>query len=588
MAIKDFLATYDISDGKSFSEHELYSQMKKLPDLPAKNIAMEDFADIIAFGFVEEYQDKLTGWGTYFGPFMVTPVFNGPSTEEPSIQSVNKEILDYWRERSKAVIHPQLIARYSALVWDFTKHVTKINPPFDVAIRFINAAIRIATERCFLFELDGFRKLKYAFAIACKINDNDLIAKCKTAIIELEAAIGKDQFPGLWGYAFDILVFNKKAALSSEEENAIIQELEAKFERLTSGNPAVRGDIIWPARHAAIRLADYYRKKGNKENVRKILVLFGTVSEAANAHKTEIDKSATAEDLYKLFNSYHLREEAAEMLLKVRELNSKVPEEMKLVKAGIEIPSEKIKEYLAKMTTGGLNDAIHNLIFLHIPIREHAIKDLESLSAKNPISYLFVTQITDHKGRVLATIGPLEKDLDGQLVKQISTSINIGSLTLRWLIEAMITKFGFNSKDILNKLNESPVFTNDRLKIIEIGLDAYFNQDYVTAIHIIIPQIEEAVRNIVEKGGGNVLKEAKGGSGFHLRTFDDILRDDLVTEALQPDGANYFKILFTDQRGWNLRNNVCHGMSEFNNFNYQTADRVVHALLYLSTLQFVE
>ena len=84
--------------------------------------------------------------------------------------------------------------------------------------------------------------------------------------------------------------------------------------------------------------------------------------------------------------------------------------------------------------------------------------------------------------------------------------------------------------------------------------------------------------------GGNVLKQARGGS-FHLRTFDEILRDEIIIEALGEDFADYFRILFTDQRGWNVRNNVCHGLKEPSMFNSQIADRLLHALLCLGLIQ---
>jgi hypothetical protein len=115
-------------------------------------------------------------------------------------------------------------------------------------------------------------------------------------------------------------------------------------------------------------------------------------------------------------------------------------------------------------------------------------------------------------------------------------------------------------------------------------LNAYFCEDYLVAIHLLIPQIEEAIRNLIEYSGGNVLKPSRNG-GYQLRTFDDLLRDDLIERGLGENFANYFRILFTDQRGWNLRNEVCHGMANPNRFDAQTADRVIHGLLCLGLIK---
>ena len=104
-------------------------------------------------------------------------------------------------------------------------------------------------------------------------------------------------------------------------------------------------------------------------------------------------------------------------------------------------------------------------------------------------------------------------------------------------------------------------------------------------MHLLIPQIEEAIRNIVEFAGGNVLKPNNNGTSFMLRTLDEILRDPITVSSLGDDLCYYFRILFTDQRGWNMRNNVCHGIVGMETFTHQSADRVLHALLCLGILR---
>jgi hypothetical protein len=147
----------------------------------------------------------------------------------------------------------------------------------------------------------------------------------------------------------------------------------------------------------------------------------------------------------------------------------------------------------------------------------------------------------------------------------------------------IISMFEFNKNEVLKFIEETPVINQERKRIIERGLEAYFVGDYLVAIHLIIPQIEEAIRNIIEAGGGNVMKLSKNGT-YQLRTFDEILRDKIITKSLGEDFATYFRVLFTDPRGWNLRNDVCHGIADEEVFNSDTADRVLHALLCLGII----
>ena len=177
----------------------------------------------------------------------------------------------------------------------------------------------------------------------------------------------------------------------------------------------------------------------------------------------------------------------------------------------------------------------------------------------------------------------MEQDLEGHIISRVSQNLGLSALFLRIALQEAVTKKGLGKSEILDFLDKTPIINKDRFQIIDKGLDAYFKNDYLVFIHLIIPQIEEAIRNIVELAGGNVLKRSRGG-GFHLRTFDEILRDDIIKNALGEDFTNYFKVLFTDQRGWNLRNYVCHGMASPNIFNSQSADRILHSLICLGLI----
>ena len=70
-----------------------------------------------------------------------------------------------------------------------------------------------------------------------------------------------------------------------------------------------------------------------------------------------------------------------------------------------------------------------------------------------------------------------------------------------------------------------------------------------------------------------------------LKTFDELLRNKSVVAVFGEDTPLYMRVLFTDRRGVNLRNNVCHGMAPAGTFSLGTADRVVHALLILAQVR---
>ena len=51
------------------------------------------------------------------------------------------------------------------------------------------------------------------------------------------------------------------------------------------------------------------------------------------------------------------------------------------------------------------------------------------------------------------------------------------------------------------------------------------------------------------------------------------------------DIANYFREVLTDQYGWNIRNQVSHGLLASDSFNFGMADRLIHAFLMLGVFK---
>ena len=76
---------------------------------------------------------------------------------------------------------------------------------------------------------------------------------------------------------------------------------------------------------------------------------------------------------------------------------------------------------------------------------------------------------------------------------------------------------------LLGHVKQSPAFDSEKYPILEKGLDAYLRGDALTATHLLIPQVEDAVRNIVKLSGGATFKPHRLG-GVILRPLDDLPR----------------------------------------------------------------
>lgn len=584
MSYRDTLNSIDNFSIEVYDERDISDHLKKYSPEKTDTVDPLLLSELMAFEFMENYPHKDGSWGTYFGPIIEIRNADGSGMESPSIKLVTPEMIKYWNERALECNNPLLVARYSGLVWDFQFKVTGKKPIHKICRLYIEALLNVSKKIKPKHTIYLYTKLERALNLSMSLNDKALIEESKKTLIQFEKDNSVDSQPGSWGYCYDLLIGNVKANLSTNEESDIILELESKLNRLTAPTDQETKIDTWAAECAAIKLADYYRKKNDLTKIKQTLL---KLSEAFKMHlnnTSAMQAAASTEHLYRIYKKFNLNEEAENLLISFRELGPKVSGEMQTISHTMNIPRDELEKYINSMVDGTIQNFLDRFISTYIPKRETAKEQIFHLSKNSPMMFLFTTVIQDGKGRPIAKIGSLENDLEGHIVKSISQTLEFSSLFIRPIIEKAEQKFNFSKKDVLDYIKTTPILHEKRLTIIERALDAYFSKDYIVFIHLIIPQIEDAIRNIIEIAGGNVLKESRSG-GYHLKTFEDVLRDEIIVKALGEDFADYFRIVFTDARGWNVRNNVCHGLSNPNTFDYKVADRLLHTLLCLGLIQ---
>ncbi|MGI9250062.1 MAG: DUF4209 domain-containing protein [Pseudohongiellaceae bacterium] len=563
MTIKEIMQPFDSPSKTGFDEHDVWAALKQL--LP------DDKSTIID----KDLRAEMMAWSNS----------GGTVTESLSIKLITPEMIEYWEKRAVESTNPIIVARYSGLVWNFGYKITGTNPSHETCRLYIDALIAQANENFHKYKFETFGKLKRALELCISLNDHTLIEKCKDAIISFENKYAQDTEQGLWGHAFDILVDNKKVSLTKKEEASIIEELEKRLSRLTTSDTEGQEVDPWAAEAAAVRLGRYYRKAQRNEDTRRVILKVGRAFDKIIGSASAMQASGWLDNLHNLYLQFNLMDEANELLLRIRGLGFKVASEMKLKSHSFSIPQKEMDKYISTMTEGDIQKVLHRIVIRYIPNKEQVKEQVIDLSKKAPLTFfLSKHQIQDGKGRVIATIGSLENDLQGHVVKQVSQNLSLSSVFLGATLQESIDRKGLNKIQILKFIENTPIIDEERFEIIDRGLDAYFSSDFLVTIHLLVPQIEEAIRNIVEFSGGNVLKPSRGG-GYHLRTFDEILRDNVIKETLGEDFSDYLRVLFTDQRGWNIRNNVCHGLVPPSMFDQQTADRVIHTLLCLGSIK---
>ena len=263
---------------------------------------------------------------------------------------------------------------------------------------------------------------------------------------------------------------------------------------------------------------------------------------------------------------------------------NKASNEMATHSFEMEVTKEELDEYVDSLLAGGQGLAFIRVAVHFLPKIDEAENQVKELAQDYPISSLFTKQLIDHEGRPVASVGSIEDDLDGNVVHHMSQTMIYSMFFLRTALDALIDRFNLSSQDFLNHIFASPTFSEDKKGIIENGIDVYMQGDVVASIHLLIPQVEASIRRLAELLGLAIIRKGRNDA-MQYKLLDELLREPRMEAVLGRDASLYFRILLTDQRGWNLRNNVSHGLVPYGQFNQGMADRVLHVLLCLGLIK---
>jgi hypothetical protein len=147
----------------------------------------------------------------------------------------------------------------------------------------------------------------------------------------------------------------------------------------------------------------------------------------------------------------------------------------------------------------------------------------------------------------------------------------------------LFQKHSIDSGGLIARVIKSPAWNEKRHSILRRGIEAYFAGDPIVAVHILVTEIESAVR-VIAGGVGVPLQKPNRMGGFDLKNRGDFLADEKVAAFLTENIVNYLRVVLTDRRGWNLRNDTCHGILPAASFNQAASRQLLHIVLLISAV----
>jgi len=573
-SLADVLAAYDVA-GFSFEYHDLVGALCSLPNVErAKPESQYEWT-----AFMLQPNDSDHTFGGYFGPQVTMADAQGNPVYIPALNDITPDAVLYWEQRYKTATNPLMRMRYAALVWDFKKRIVNADYDKDLYRVYVDSMIEVCNNDLESHPVVTTTVLERLFSIA-KGNPADL-AKTKDALRDFEARKATDKTVRLWACQFLLMTENKKC-FTQEEIDPLVTSHEDRLKRLIA--PDAKGKIdVWTVDAQCNILADYYNRCQQKEDVRRVLKVLEQAHKQCFDPNNPLQSMGILEQLHHKFAHFGLKEDADALTAEIQAMGAPASKTLQQHKYEFEIPKEVFDQADELFGTKAPSDEERwsNFIFQFIPCKAEEEKSLAEAAKYSPLTYMTATNMMDFKGRPQSVIGSYDKDPEGNLVMHITQHLNFSIHFLGIAIAKMREAGLMTPNRIMSDIVEpSPLYEEASYSVIRQALEFMFNDQPVLACHLLVPQIECAIRNLVENAGFSVIKPQKRvEKGFQLITLDDLLRKEPVGKAFTPDGALYLRLVLTDQRSLNIRNELCHGILPPDSFGSGVAARLLHVLV---------
>jgi len=160
----------------------------------------------------------------------------------------------------------------------------------------------------------------------------------------------------------------------------------------------------------------------------------------------------------------------------------------------------------------------------------------------------------------------------------------IMSLYLNRIFYMLIKDKKITTKSLPKYFSDSKLFNENQLKIITLGLKHYLKEDYISALHVLIPQFEAFLLSIAQQFKIEIVAHDKKGDDISTRTIT-LSETHLDMESFHKVfGKNYcrqVKFILFEQIGYKLRHKIAHGDIDVRECNFQNTSLILYLYLYL-------
>ena len=134
------------------------------------------------------------------------------------------------------------------------------------------------------------------------------------------------------------------------------------------------------------------------------------------------------------------------------------------------------------------------------------------------------------------------------------------------------------------------IFREDFLKILDVAIERFFDGDYISTLHILVPKFEKVFLDLtqaIEKNTDVIASRMQKGEEDKIWMQDKVLsegflKNEDVRKIWGEDFCEQIIFVFFSQLGHKLRHKIAHGYSKLDELNFQNSVLVFYFYLVLA------
>jgi hypothetical protein len=272
---------------------------------------------------------------------------------------------------------------------------------------------------------------------------------------------------------------------------------------------------------------------------------------------------------------------------KIKELKAEISKnlqeaesEFKEISVKIPLPIDEIVSSHVSFLRNKKSEEILTLLITEnafIPQKKTVRQLTEQIAKENPVSFIMPTYIYGRYGTA-KKLSELDEILEYKVKEQFNLESEIKEVIIAKIFEQLLTD-ALSIDEILEFLNKSKNVTQNSLKIIKEGIAQHVNGNFIASIHILVPQIEEMLRAILENHGIKPSKFDAEDAIMIEKTLTPLINE--TEQFIGEDFAEYLRVRLTIDYA-NIRNKVCHGWMESEQFTKTLSWTLIYIISRLS------